>query len=103
MTSGRRIWDISQTLRPGLPVWPGDTPFSIERTWALEGDCPVNVSRLTLSTHSGAHGDAPLHYDPDGAAIDVVPLTPDGRIDLDRDVHDQPGRRHVGSGRRCAC
>lgn len=76
MNDARRIWDISQTLRPGLPVWPGDTAFSIERTWALEGDCPVNVSRLTLSTHSGAHGDAPLHYDPDGAAIEAVDLAP---------------------------
>ena len=70
-----RIWDISQTLRPGLPVWPGDTEFSLERTWALEGDCPVNVSKLTLSTHSGAHGDAPLHYDADGEAIDAVDLS----------------------------
>ncbi|MEE2566608.1 arylformamidase [Hyphobacterium marinum] len=69
-----RIWDISQTLRAGLPVWPGDTAFEIERTWALEGDCPVNVSKLTLSTHSGAHGDAPLHYDADGDAIDAVDL-----------------------------
>jgi arylformamidase len=35
----------------------------------------VNVSRLTLSTHSGAHADAPLHYDPEGAAIaDVDPV-----------------------------
>ena len=29
----RRIWDISQTLRPGLPVWPGDTAFAFDRTW----------------------------------------------------------------------
>lgn len=74
--AGRRLYDISQPLRPDLPVWPGDTPFGLERTWALEGDCPVNVSRLTLSTHSGAHADAPLHFDPAGAAIDAVDLVP---------------------------
>ena len=66
--------DISQTLRARLPVWPGDTPFSVERTWALTVDCPVNVSRLTLSTHSGAHADAPLHYDQGGADIAAVAL-----------------------------
>jgi arylformamidase len=74
--AGRRLYDISQPLRPDLPVWPGDTPFGLERTWVLEGECPVNVSRLTLSTHSGAHADAPLHFDPAGAAIDAVDLVP---------------------------
>jgi arylformamidase len=72
--AGRRLYDISQPLRADLPVWPGDTPLRLERTWVLEGDCPVNVSRLTLSTHSGAHADAPLHFDPTGVAIDAVDL-----------------------------
>ena len=74
--AGRRLFDISQPLRPGLPVWPADTPFGLERTWVLDGDCPVNVSRMTLSTHSGAHADAPLHFDPAGDAIDAVDLVP---------------------------
>jgi arylformamidase len=68
----KRLIDISQTLRPQLPVWPGDTPFSLEPTWTIEPGCPVNVSRLTLSTHSGAHADAPLHYDPQGKTIAEV-------------------------------
>ncbi|MFD1189777.1 arylformamidase [Phenylobacterium conjunctum] len=74
--TGRRIWDISQALRPGVPVWPGDTAYAEERTWVLEGDCPVNVSRLTLSTHTGAHADAPLHYDPAGEPMGQVSLVP---------------------------
>jgi len=71
-----RLIDISQTLHPGLPVWPGDTAFAAERTWALSEDCPVNVSRLTLSTHTGAHADAPLHYDPRGEDMAAVALVP---------------------------
>jgi arylformamidase len=71
-----RIRDISQRLRPGLPVWPGDTEFSAARTWQMDGGSPVNVSALTLSTHSGAHADAPLHYAADGADIASVPLEP---------------------------
>jgi arylformamidase len=69
-----KLWDITQPLRPGLPVWPGDTAYEEERTWQIGGDCPVNVSKVTLSTHSGTHADAPLHYDPDGL--------PSGEVDL---------------------
>jgi arylformamidase len=74
--TGRRIRDISQPLVDTLPVWPGDTRFGLERTWILSEGCPVNVSRLTLSTHSGAHADAPLHYDASGLAISEVDLAP---------------------------
>lgn len=72
----RRIWDISQRLHHGLPVWPGDTAFQQVRTWQVEEGSPVNVAALTLSTHSGAHADAPLHYDAGGADIASVPLEP---------------------------
>ncbi|KUO57258.1 MAG: kynurenine formamidase [Sphingomonadales bacterium BRH_c3] len=72
--SARRIWDISQRLRPGLPVWPGDTAFGQAATWQIGESSPVNVSALTMSTHSGAHADAPLHYDaasPDIASVEL--------------------------------
>ncbi len=71
-----RIWDISQTLRPGLPVWPGDTDFAFERTWTMEGGSPVNVGRMTMSTHSGTHADAPLHYGADADDIASLALDP---------------------------
>jgi arylformamidase len=70
----RTLWDISPALSPATPTWPGDTPFSQEIAWKLEGDCPVNVGRITLSPHTGAHADAPLHYRADGAAIGQVAL-----------------------------
>ncbi|MFW5634344.1 MAG: arylformamidase [Erythrobacter sp.] len=72
----RRIRDISQRLHPGLPVWPGDTPFTQARTWRMEDGSPVNVSALTLSTHSGAHADAPLHYAQGASDIAGVDLDP---------------------------
>ncbi|MEM6476416.1 MAG: arylformamidase [Pseudomonadota bacterium] len=74
--SAPRIWDISQKLRPGLPVWPGDTAFQQSRTWQMEEGSPVNVSALALSTHTGAHADAPLHYDPDAPDMASVGLVP---------------------------
>jgi len=68
-----RLWDISQPLRAELPVWPGDTPFEAVATWTHEAT-PVHVSRITLSTHSGAHADAPRHYDPAGATAEALDL-----------------------------
>jgi arylformamidase len=71
-----KIWDISPALQPGTPAFPGDTPYSEERTWTIGPGCPVNVSAITLSTHAGSHADAPLHYDEAGA--------PAGAFDLAR-------------------
>ena len=68
------IRDISPALHAGIATWPGDTPFAEERTWHLDETCPVNVSKITLSTHTGAHADAPLHYDADGEPIGAVDL-----------------------------
>lgn len=69
-----RLWDISPTIGPGFPVFPGDTPFAQRWTWMLSGDCPVNVSEIVMSPHTGSHTDAPLHYDANGAAMSEVPL-----------------------------
>ena len=68
------IWDISPTLSPATPVWPGDTRFAAETTWEISGDCPVHVNRVVMSTHTGAHCDAPSHYHPHGKTIDEVGL-----------------------------
>ena len=76
MGLSRKIWDISQRLGPSLPVWPGDTPFLTRPRWTHGAGSPVNVASFELSTHSGAHADAPLHYDPAGDPIDQVALEP---------------------------
>jgi arylformamidase len=70
----KRIWDISPPVMAASPVFPGDTPYSQEWSAQLGPGCPVNVSRITLSPHVGAHADAPLHYDESGATIGTVEL-----------------------------
>jgi arylformamidase len=77
-TRGRRlrIWDISPPVHTGSPVFPGDAPFSSVWVARIGPGCPVNVSTLTFSPHTGAHADAPLHYDDSGAAIGAVDLAP---------------------------
>ena len=72
----RRLWDISPVVAEGFPVFPGDTAFTHRWTWTLGPGCPVNVAELTLSPHTGAHADAPLHYAAGGASIGEVDLDP---------------------------
>jgi arylformamidase len=71
-----RLWDISPPVWSGAPVFPGDAAY--RSVWAarIGPGCPVNVSTITLSPHTGAHADAPLHYDDDGAAIGHLALEP---------------------------
>jgi arylformamidase len=72
----QRLWDISPPVHAGSPVFPGDAPY--QQAWAarIGPGCPVNVSTLTLSPHTGAHADAPLHYDEAGASIGDTGLEP---------------------------
>ncbi|AME25989.1 MULTISPECIES: arylformamidase [Burkholderiaceae] len=70
----QRLFDISASIDSNTPVWPGDTPVTLERVWKMEAGSPVNVGRMTLSPHTATHADAPLHYDQDGAAIGAVGL-----------------------------
>jgi len=71
-----KIWDISPVLHSGFPVWPGDTPFQSETTWEIANGCPVKVSKIIMSTHTGAHCDAPSHYGANAQPIDQVGLEP---------------------------
>jgi len=72
----RMLWDISPPVAAGAPVFPGDTAFDLQWSARIGPGCPVNVSTLRLSPHTGAHADAPLHYDDEGAAIGALDLEP---------------------------
>ena len=67
--------DISPSLRVGMGVFPGDAVFAASQTFTIGPDCPVNVASFAMSTHCGAHVDAPLHYDPSGASVDMLDLS----------------------------
>lgn len=72
----RRLWDISPPVQQGTPVFPGDTRYAQHWSTTLGPGCPVNVSAITLSPHTGAHADAPLHYDAHGDPIGALALEP---------------------------
>jgi arylformamidase len=69
-----RIHDISRPVRAGIPVWPGDTAYRFEFVSRIREGASVNVGRLEMSVHTGAHVDAPLHFDDAGLDVSRVPL-----------------------------
>ena len=71
---GTRIFDISRPLRSGIPVWPGDTAFDFGFVARIRDGSSVNVGRIEMSVHTGAHVDAPLHFDDDGQDAASMPL-----------------------------
>ncbi|MFN3570018.1 MAG: arylformamidase [Polaromonas sp.] len=75
-TSKARIWDISPPVDEHSAVFPGDAAYAQKLHFALSPDCPVNVNTLTLSPHTGAHADAPMHYANGATAIGAVDLHP---------------------------
>ena len=72
----RKLWDISPPVDENAPVFPGDTAYSQRLHFALSPTCPVNVNSITLSPHTGAHADAPMHYTKDGATSGELDLSP---------------------------
>jgi arylformamidase len=69
-----KIYDISQTIREGMAVWPGDQEFRLNWNMQLRQGHSCNVSNVTMSIHTGTHLDAPYHFDEAGAGIADVPL-----------------------------
>ena len=56
-----RIRDLSISVSPSTPEWPGDTPWSCGWTATISNGSSVNLSSITGSPHVGTHADAPLH------------------------------------------
>jgi arylformamidase len=68
------IHDISLTISPDLPTWPGDHPLELERFESMDKGAHNNVTRISSSVHLGTHVDAPRHFINDGRTIDQLPL-----------------------------
>lgn len=66
--------DISRSLYEGMPVYPGDTPYSKRQLLGIEKGEVCNLSSFTVSMHGGTHVDAPLHFIDQGMTIDQVEL-----------------------------
>ena len=71
--SGMMAIDLSHTLAPGMPYFPGTEPpvFSRPFTVASHG---FAEQKITMLTHSGTHMDAPAHLFAAGATLEQLGL-----------------------------
>ena len=70
-----RTYDISLTITPNLPIWPGDAPIILERIQKIEEGDAANVTKISMSVHVGTHVDAPYHFLGGGSmTVDQLPL-----------------------------
>lgn len=69
-----RIYDITLTISPSIPVWPGDPPIDLQRVSKMEAGDICNVTRMNLSVHTGTHVDAPYHFLPKGKTVETLDL-----------------------------
>lgn len=68
------IYDISLTISPDLPTWPGDPRPELELYESMEKGALYNVTRLRAGVHLGTHVDAPRHFIRDGRTVEQLPL-----------------------------
>ncbi len=69
------LYDISVTISPALPRYPGDPPVRLAPMPApVEGE-PFCVTRLSFGSHTGTHIDAPAHLLAGGTTVDEIPLS----------------------------
>lgn len=68
------IYDISLTISPELPVWPGDPAVQLTQVAAMDQGDNANVSHLSFGVHTGTHVDAPHHFLNDNRTVESLPL-----------------------------
>jgi kynurenine formamidase len=65
--------DLSQPVRTGMTVYPGDPEVTVSSALTFEQD-GVAVADLRLGSHSGTHLDAPAHTVPGGRRTGSIHL-----------------------------
>ncbi len=67
-----KIIDLSHTIMPGMPVYPGTEPPVFKRGTSIEKDGFIET-RISMYSHTGTHIDAPSHILPGGLSLDRLP------------------------------
>ena len=65
--------DLTHTIHPNIPVYPGDKQLKLEQVRNLTDD-GYNNFILSAEMHVGTHLDGPLHMIPDRKLISQLPL-----------------------------
>jgi len=91
---GNKVVDLSYTLEPGIPCFPGFPDPKIEFFMTHEKGNLFNVETVTFCPHTGTHLDAPWHFIKNAAKLDELPcdclIGPAVVIDLTNKEGDVP-------------
>jgi arylformamidase len=68
------IYDVTLSISPELPVWPGGPGIVLEQVESIDKGAHANVTRLSMSAHTGTHVDAPHHFLNDHRTVDLLSL-----------------------------
>lgn len=69
-----KIFDISLTISPDLPVWPGDPKIKLDQVISIDEGANANLTHLSAGVHIGTHVDAPDHFMNDGRTVEQLSL-----------------------------
>jgi len=70
----RIIHDVTLTLSPEVPAWPGQAAPKLFRLRSMSEGGANNISQLDTFVHFGTHVDAPLHFVEGARPVDQMPL-----------------------------
>ena len=78
--AAREVVDLSLDIYPGMTALGGAVPTFWSRAsheltaFFYKNELSYQTTSMLLSEHAGTHIDSPYHFDPDGAAIEAMPL-----------------------------
>lgn len=67
--------DITLELSGDIAVYPGDPRCSITKLCEIGKGDAVNMSGISLTSHTGTHMDAPAHFIEGGLTVDRIPAS----------------------------
>jgi arylformamidase len=88
-----KIYDITVPLSAATTVYPGDPAVEVFPHSRISAGGTCNVDRISLSSHSGTHVDAPRHFIDNGMTVDRIPI---GNMVGEAAVADVTGVGRIG-------
>jgi kynurenine formamidase len=72
-TGFREVFDLTHTLAPGLPRYPGYRPLEVRHRFSIVRD-GFAANEIVFDEHTGTHLDAPSHFVAAGTSGDRIPV-----------------------------
>jgi kynurenine formamidase len=69
-----QVVDLTQSLKPDMPIWPGDPAFEIE-AWASYDTDGYFINRISIGEHSGTHWGTPNTFIEGARSADMIPAS----------------------------